>query len=196
MKSSGMSDVVVGLQNIAALAGWSLHVGLGAGLSPSKHKDATTTDSGTIYSGGTSIRNYVGLSSIIGSANYYGIKLSYLTRTERTYNNGTADYKLTGGNTAGVGAFFESVFSEFSVDVAADYEFNDPVTKTYQDGTTAAIDAYKTLRLTAGAQYQITAATNLRAEYAMAQSSDYFDQGTKYTGSSETQLRARLRFEF
>lgn len=196
--ASGMSDMAFMLTNITPVGGWNLNVGLGAALSQSPHLDAVVGgSSGNNMSGGTSIINYLGLSTALGSANYVGVKAQYTTRMQQagsTNANPGVTYTVVGGNNTGLEAFYEMDFTPVDFDFRAGYFLTDGSLKTYSSGTTATVDATKYTQFALGAQYQVMASTNFRLEYSMSMYPEVVATGV--AAYSVTQLTARLRFEF
>jgi hypothetical protein len=197
-KSSGMNDLTFMLTNITPIGGWNLNVGIGVGLSPSKHMDAVAGGSdGNNQTGGTSIINYLGLSTPLGSGNYIGGKVQYTTRLQRTGTtnaNPGVDYGVNGGNDTSLEAFYEMDFTPVDFDIAAGYFLTDGAVKTFPAGNTSTVDATKHMQVAIGAQYDITAGTNFRVEYLMAMYPDVAATGA--TAYNLSAISARLRFEF
>ncbi len=199
-KQTGRSDVTLMLTNISALGAWSLNIGVGAGLSPGKRLDYTATEDGNNLSGGTSIINYLGLSTTVGSGNYFGGKIQYMTRTQGTGNtNGSAaqDYSIDGGNTATVAAFIATDFAPISADLALAYNFIDPIVYTYSASSTVTANAFQSVQIDAGVQYSLAPAVNLRLGYQMLMFGEQARSAqTTVAAYNESTGSFRLRFEF
>jgi len=198
-KSAGHGDVTLLLTNVSEFAGFGLYAGLGVSLSPGRHLDFTSAADGNNQSGGSSIINYLGLSGSIGSGHHWGVKVQYITRTQRSANTNTStpqDYAISGGNVAAVAAFAQTDLASASADIAATYSFVDPVVDIWPDGGTTTWDATHVLRLDAGAQYQWTPSVNLRLAYQMSMSADQVAGTTTIAAFNRSQVALRLRFEF
>jgi len=200
-KASGLRDLECKLTNLTALGSWLLHITVGVTLSPDKQTEATVTKDGNINSGGTGIVNALGLSTQVGSANYWGIKLSYLTNLEKTANvnsPGAQDYKITGGNKTSVRTFFEADFTEFGIDLSLGYDFMDPVLKKYSTGSRINDDAYQVMMVTGGMQLQFLGTYNARVEYesSIVGARNYPTAGIQAPSHARSTLTFRLRYEF
>jgi hypothetical protein len=200
-KAGGLHDLECKLTNLTPLGSWLLHITVGVNLSPDKRAEATNTKDGNINSGGSSIVNALGLSTQVGSANYWGLKVGYTTNLERTANAntpGAQDYKITGGNKTSVRTFFEADFAEFVVDLNLGYDFTDPVLKKYSTGSRVNDDAYQVMLLSGGMQWQFFSVYNARVEYESATigARNYPTSGIQTASYAQSTLTFRLRFEF
>lgn len=197
-RTSGMNDWLVMLTNITPIGGWSLNVGVGAGISPGAHTDPRTGIEGNNLSGGTSVTNYVGLSTTVGSGNYFGFKGQYLARMQRSANTNqtpAVEYVITGGHEASAGAFYEWGFSPGSMDVSLEYQVVDPSLRTFPTGTNT-VDGSKNVIWSAGLQYQVSQSANFRLQYTMGMYPEVVDAGVATGGHSKSWGSARIRFEF
>lgn len=196
--AAGLEDLAFMLTNITPIGGWSLYVGVGAGLSPANHLDANLGGAaGNNATGGTSVINYLGLSTTVGSGNYLGVKLQYITRLSRTGNtNGSPgiDYSQTGGNDTNLQAFYEMDFTPFAIDLTGGYTTTDAALKTYSDSSTASVVSTNHAQASLGMQYDITAGTNFRLQYTYAVYPSVASTGA--ASYNATFISARLRFEF
>jgi hypothetical protein len=202
-KQTGRSDIHLMLSNITALGGWNLNIGVGAALSPGKRLDQTASTEGNNLSGGTSVLNYIGLSTVIGSGNYVGGKVQYVTRTQATGNTNTSvnsvaqDYSIDGGNIATVGGFAATDLTPFAADLAVTYNFIDPIVYTYSASSTISASAYQTVQVETGAQYGFTSSVNLRLSYQLLMLSEQASSGaTALAAHNQSAISFRLRFEF
>lgn len=198
-KSTGRSDIRLMLTNVSDFAGFGLYAGIGATLSPSKHLDFTSSADGNNQSGGTSIINYLGLSCTLGSGNYWGTKLQYITRTQRAANTNSSspqDYSISGGNEASIAAFVQTDMAGASADLAVSYSFIDPVVDTWSGGGTTTWDPTRVVTVEGGAQYQFNSSVNLRLAYQMMMNGDQVSGATTISAFNQSQASLRLRFEF
>ena len=199
-KQTGRSDVTLMLSNITALGGWNLNIGVGTALSPGKRLDQTASADGNNLSGGTSIINYFGLSTTLGSGNYFGGKVQYVTRTQATGNTNTSapqDYSIEGGNTVSVAAFLAAELTPLAADLSVTYNFIDPIVYTYGASNTVTANAYQTVQIDVGAQYGFTPSVNLRLGYQMLMLSEQMSSSaTVLAAHNQSVVSLRLRFEF
>lgn len=199
-RRTGRGDITLMLSNITALGGWNLNIGVGAALSPGKRLDASSSSDGNNLTGATGIINYIGLSTGIGSGNFVGGKAQYITRTQGTANTNTtspSDYAVSGGNSLAFAAFISTELAPFEADLTVSDQFIDPIIDTYAPGSTVSHDAYRVMRVEAGAQYALSAAVNLRVTYQVAMYGEQVSNGTTHLAAySRNQAAARLRFEF
>jgi len=197
--ASGFNDYVVGISNATQMAGWNLHVGIHVGISPGKQLLPSLTANGNNHSGGTSLENYLGFSYLLGGG-FAGAKLSYTTLMQRTSNantSGAQDASTNGGNITALSAFYElEPGGGFEFDVSGTYDFSDPASSIYSDGSTSSVDAHKVLLLGAGAEEQFTSNFNIRVAYQMAFNPTYNVNGYQEGAYSASQLSGRVRFEF
>ncbi len=125
----------------------------------------------------------------------------YTTNLEKTANpntTGAQDYKIVGGNKTSVRTFFEADFSEFLVDLNLGYDFTDPMTSKYSNGSRVNNDAYQLMVITGGMQLQFLGSYNARVEYesTMVGARNYPTTGIQTAAFAQSTLTFRLRYEF
>lgn len=199
MKASGFRDYELWLSNLSALGSWTLYVALGLNASLEKRNDPAAGHEGNLFSGGTSIVNGLGLSTLIGTNDYLGLKFGSVTRVDRTANANTgssSDYQIVGGNELTSRLFFEMELGWVSLDGEAGYDFFDPETKRYADGSQASNDAYRALVYGVGLQSQFLTNFNLRVAYEVESLTDRRESALLLPASTRSTASARLRFEF
>jgi hypothetical protein len=184
---------------VTLMGAWSLYAGFGASLSPGKAIDATSSSSGNNLTGGTSLDSYLGASLLLGSGQFVGAKLGYITRSERSGNTNTAnsqDYSLSGGNSTLIAGFAQTSFGYFIFDGSVSYEFLDPLVKTTSSQIATYYDAYNIFQLALGIQCDLPLGMNLRFEYQKPSYSDQLSSGgTVISAYTANQFLIRLRIE-
>jgi hypothetical protein len=133
---SGLRDPNIFAKGVSAMGFGNLRYGLNLDLGFQK----LTIDSSGNYnaaSGGFAITPYVGIDSALGGGTVGG-KLSYTNQQDRTVSqSGSADFKVKGGDTVTLTAFYEMMFSDMLAGADLSYA---SVAKTTQNSSGTDVD--------------------------------------------------------
>ena len=167
LRSSGMTDYLIGLDGLSVYGYSGLAYGISANLSSEESQRATVNKEGNQFSGGPSYLvhagGYVGIPS-----GYVGLNLSYLARQDRNETDqGNPETKsvIKGGNQFLITGFYEINTAAAEYDLRLQHGSLDKTERTTGSVTSTSSEVSTYTMIGLGAQTYLSPSVNLRGEY-------------------------------
>jgi len=164
LTNEGFSDVSLYVRGLLPAGRVTLLYGITQGFSPDHAATALADSHGNQFSGGHSLQPLLGLQAEFAQGHFLGLRMSYLKRSDRTVESGTAVKTLSGGDDFELATIY---YERRSMPWMADLVFSlDRIGETRTDGVLSAA-SYTTPTLQARGYFTLSRRVVLIAGYGI-----------------------------